>query len=101
MFFKSINFHRLEAGLVDPPWVPKSNVVYTKDMDKFAETSEVQGIELNDNDEKFYMEFGTGAVAIQWQKEMIDSGVFDELNDLGLNGYDCVTVWKSRTCVIL
>uniref|UniRef100_A0A8D3BE61 G protein-coupled receptor kinase n=1 Tax=Scophthalmus maximus TaxID=52904 RepID=A0A8D3BE61_SCOMX len=101
VFFKSINFHRLEAGLVDPPWVPKSNVVYTKDMDKFAETSEVQGIELNDNDEKFYMEFGTGAVAIQWQKEMIDSGVFDELNDLGLNGYDCVTVWKSRTCVIL
>ncbi|XP_040902268.1 rhodopsin kinase grk7-b [Toxotes jaculatrix] len=100
-FFKSINFHRLEAGLVEPPWVPKSNMVYAKDMDQFRDTSEVQDIEFDAKDEKFFKEFSTGAVPIQWQKEMIDSGVFDELNKLKLNGQACETVWKSRMCVIL
>ncbi|XP_039985777.1 rhodopsin kinase grk7-b isoform X1 [Xiphias gladius] len=101
MFFKSINFHRLEAGLMEPPWVPKSNVVYAKDTDEFMETSEVQDIELDAKDENFFKEFSTGAVSIQWQKEMIDCGVFDHLNDPKLNGQDCETAWKSRMCIIL
>ena len=36
-WFKAINFPRLEAGLVDPPWVPKPNVVYAKDTGDIAE----------------------------------------------------------------
>nr|XP_043888651.1 rhodopsin kinase grk7-b [Solea senegalensis] len=101
VFFKSINFHRLEAGLVEPPWVPKSNMVYTKDMDKFRNISQVQDIELEDKDEQFYTEFSTGAVSIHWQKEMIDSGVFDQLNKSTQNGHDCATGWKSKMCIIL
>lgn len=79
-----------------PPWVPKSNVVYAKDVDEFKDTSELQQIELDAKDEKFFKEFSTGAVPIQWQKEMIDSGVFDELN-----GRDCDTAFKSSMCIIL
>ncbi|XP_054650883.1 rhodopsin kinase grk7-b [Dunckerocampus dactyliophorus] len=98
-FFNSINFHRLEAGLLEPPWVPKPNVVYTKDADNFKDTSEVLDIELDAKDEKFFKEFSTGAVSITWQKEIIDSGLFDELNRPELK--DHVMAWKSNTCVIL
>lgn len=101
VFFKSINFRRLEAGLVEPPWVPKSNVVYARDMDKFRHTSEVENIMFEGKDETFFKQFSTGAVSIQWQKEMIDSGMFDELNNPKLNGYGCESVWESRMCIIL
>lgn len=80
-WFKSINFARLEAGLIDPPWVPKPNVVYAKDTGDIAEFSEIKGIEFDAKDDKFFKEFSTGAVPIAWQKEMIDTGLFDELND--------------------
>lgn len=100
-FFKNINFHRLEAGLVEPPWVPKPNVVYAKDIEKFTNTSKAQDVMLDDKDEKFFKEFCTGAVSIRWQKEMIDSGVFDQLNDPTLNGHGSASAWKSRMCIIL
>ncbi|XP_067219069.1 rhodopsin kinase grk7a [Chanodichthys erythropterus] len=80
-WFKSINFARLEAGLIDPPWVPKPNVVYAKDTGDIAEFSEIKGIEFDAKDDKFFKEFSTGAVSIAWQTEMIDTGLFDELND--------------------
>ncbi|KAM3866044.1 rhodopsin kinase grk7a [Diretmus argenteus] len=80
-WFKSVNFPRLEAGLVDPPWVPKPNVVYAKDTGDIAEFSEIKGIEFDGNDDKFFKEFATGAVAIPWQQEMIETGLFDELSD--------------------
>ena len=100
-FFKNVNFHRLEAGLVEPPWVPKPNVVYAKDADELRDNSEVKDVKLDSTDEKFFKEFSTGAVSIRWQKEVIDSGVFDELNDSELNGHSHETPWISRTCVIL
>ncbi|KAM7399329.1 hypothetical protein PAMP_018609 [Pampus punctatissimus] len=99
-FFNSINFCRLEAGLVEPPWVPKSNVVYAQDTNVFSITSEVEDIKFDAKDEKFFTEFSTGAVSIQWQKEMIDSGLFDELNDSNLNSHDCETEQKSTMCII-
>ncbi|XP_073351158.1 rhodopsin kinase grk7-b [Pagrus major] len=98
VFFKNINFHRLEAGLVEAPWVPKSNVVYANNMDKFRDTSEDENVTFDAKDEKFFKEFSTGAVSVKWQKEMIDSGVFDELNDPGLSSE---TVWASKMCAIL
>uniref|UniRef100_A0A8B9JED4 G protein-coupled receptor kinase n=1 Tax=Astyanax mexicanus TaxID=7994 RepID=A0A8B9JED4_ASTMX len=80
-FFSAISFPRLEAGLITPPWVPKPNVVYAKDTEDIRNFSEVKGVEFDANDEKFFKEFSTGAVPIPWQQEMIDSGLFDELND--------------------
>ncbi|KAI4815334.1 hypothetical protein KUCAC02_005483 [Chaenocephalus aceratus] len=99
VFFKSINFRRLEAGLVDPPWVPKSNVVYAKDTNPLMESSVVEDIQFEQRDEEFYKKFSTGAVSIQWQKEMINSGVFDHLNDNenNCNGYNN----ESSMCNIL
>ncbi|XP_053294340.1 rhodopsin kinase grk7a [Pleuronectes platessa] len=102
-WFKSINFPRLEAGLVDPPWVPKPNVVYAKDTDDIAEFSEIKGIEFDAKDDKFFKEFSTGAVPIQWQQEMIDTGLFAELSDPnrkeGGGGGDDDK--KSGTCILL
>ncbi|XP_059419863.1 rhodopsin kinase grk7a-like [Carassius carassius] len=102
-WFKSINFARLEAGLIDPPWVPKPNVVYAKDTGDIAEFSEIKGIEFDAKDEKFFKEFSTGAVSIAWQKEMIDTGLFDELSDPNrkesCGGFDDDK--KSGTCTLL
>ncbi|XP_068441157.1 rhodopsin kinase grk7-b isoform X2 [Clinocottus analis] len=100
-FFKSINFRRLEAGLVEPPWVPKSNVVYANDTDRFRDISVVEDVKFEAKDETFYKQFSTGAVSIRWQKEIIDTGLFDELNHSKLNGYSCQTVWESRICVVM
>uniref|UniRef100_A0A3B4G0P1 G protein-coupled receptor kinase n=1 Tax=Pundamilia nyererei TaxID=303518 RepID=A0A3B4G0P1_9CICH len=85
-FFNSINFHRLEAGLLEAPWVPKPNVVYAKDADEFKDNSDIKDVTFDTKDEKFFREFSTGAVSMQWQKEMIDSGVFDELNSAKSGG---------------
>lgn len=102
-WFKSINFARLEAGLVPPPWTPKPNVVYARDTDDIAEFSEIKGIEFDAKDDKFFKEFSTGAVSIQWQQEMIETGLFDELNDPnrkeGSGNVDDEK--KSGTCILL
>ncbi|CAB1348764.1 unnamed protein product [Coregonus sp. 'balchen'] len=103
-WFKGINFPRLEAGLIDPPWVPKPNVVYAKDTGDIKDFSEIKGIVFDDKDDKFFKEFNTGAVPIAWQQEMIDSGLFDELNDpnrkesaAGLDDEEK----KSKSCTLL
>uniref|UniRef100_A0A8D0DS99 G protein-coupled receptor kinase n=1 Tax=Salvator merianae TaxID=96440 RepID=A0A8D0DS99_SALMN len=80
-FFKSINFHRLEAGLIDPPFVPDPSVVYAKDVADIADFSEIRGIEFDDKDKKFFKKFATGAIPIPWQEEVIETGLFEELND--------------------
>ncbi|KAM9315672.1 rhodopsin kinase GRK7 [Gastrophryne carolinensis] len=80
-FFKSVNFHRLEAGRMDPPFVPDPSVVYAKDIADIADFSEVKGIEFDEKDAKFFKRFASGAVPITWQQEIIDTGLFDELND--------------------
>ncbi|KAK2895045.1 hypothetical protein QQF64_011816 [Cirrhinus molitorella] len=103
-FFKSISIPRLEAGLIAPPWMPKPNVVYAKDTGDIRDFSEVKGVEFDANDEKFFKEFSTGAVPIPWQQEMIDSGLFDELNDPnrkkgGLDDDD--DEQKSKSCTLL
>ncbi|XP_055735932.1 rhodopsin kinase grk7a-like [Salvelinus fontinalis] len=103
-WFKGINFPRLEAGLIDPPWVPKPNVVYAKDTGDIKDFSEIKGVVFDDKDDKFFKEFNTGAVPIAWQLEMIDSGLFDELNDpnrkesaAGLDDEEK----KSKSCTLL
>lgn len=84
---------------MEPPWVPKPNVVYAKNLDELRDTSDVEDIKFDTKDEMFFREFSTGAVPVRWQREMIDSGVFDELNSLEPNGHKAVGA--SRTCVIL
>ncbi|KAF7243224.1 Rhodopsin kinase [Varanus komodoensis] len=97
-FFKSINFHRLEAGLIDPPFVPDPSVVYAKDVADIADFSEVRGIEFDDKDKKFFKKFATGAIPIPWQEEVIETGLFEDLNNPNrLVGDDS----KSGVCLLL
>lgn len=101
VFFKGVNFHRLEAGLVEPPWVPKPNVIYAKDADVFRTASEVEDVKLDSRDELFFAEFSTGAVAVRWQTEMIQSGTFDQLNSSEPNASCQESTCLSRMCVIV
>uniref|UniRef100_A0A8C9A8W5 G protein-coupled receptor kinase n=1 Tax=Prolemur simus TaxID=1328070 RepID=A0A8C9A8W5_PROSS len=80
-FFNTINFARLEAGLIEPPFVPDPSVVYAKDIAEIDDFSEVRGVEFDDKDKKFFQRFATGAVPIAWQEEIIETGLFEELND--------------------
>lgn len=84
---------------MEAPWVPKSDVVYAKNIDEFRDSTEVEDIKFDARDEKFYQEFSTGAVSVRWQREMIDSGLFDEMNDPKLREWE--PAWMSRTCNIL
>ncbi|XP_053564945.1 rhodopsin kinase GRK7 [Bombina bombina] len=103
-FFKSINFQRLEAGIVDPPFVPDPSVVYAKDISDIADFSEVRGVEFDENDSKFFKRFATGAVPISWQQEIIDTGLYDELSDPNREtskGYMNSSGERSGVCSIL
>ena len=93
-FFKTINFHRLEANLIDPPFVPDPSVVYAKDVADIADFSEIRGIEFD----------ATGAVSIPWQEEIIETGLFEELNDpnrVDSGGYANGGEAKSGVCLLL
>ena len=70
----------MKAGKEDPPFVPDPHAVYAKDVLDIEQFSSVKGVTLETSDETFYEKFNTGAVSIAWQKEMIESGIFDELN---------------------
>ncbi|XP_077991922.1 G protein-coupled receptor kinase 5-like [Glandiceps talaboti] len=84
-WFKSINFKRLEAGKLDPPFVPDPRAVYCKDVLDIEQFSTVKGVNLDHNDDMFYSKFSTGSVAIPWQHEMIETECFKELNVFGPN----------------
>ena len=70
----------MKAGKEDPPFVPDPHAVYAKDVLDIEQFSSVKGVTLETSDETFYAKFNSGAVSIAWQKEMIEAGIFDELN---------------------
>uniref|UniRef100_A0A8D0G9H4 G protein-coupled receptor kinase n=1 Tax=Sphenodon punctatus TaxID=8508 RepID=A0A8D0G9H4_SPHPU len=80
-FFKIMNFKRLEAGMLDPPFVPDPRAVYCKDVLDIEQFSTVKGVNLDQTDDDFYSKFSTGSVSIPWQNEC-----FKELNVFGPNG---------------
>ncbi|CAF97275.1 unnamed protein product [Tetraodon nigroviridis] len=93
--FRTINFKRLEAGMLEAPFIPDGVL----DIEQF---STVKGVELEPKDESFYSKVSTGSVSIPWQDEvcvtpaprpgdpsetpplsppqMIETGCFAELN---------------------
>ncbi|XP_064629953.1 G protein-coupled receptor kinase 5-like isoform X2 [Lineus longissimus] len=86
IFFKSINFKRLEAGVMDPPFCPDPRAVYCKDVLDIEQFSTVKGVNLDPSDDTFYSKFSTGSVSIPWQTEMLETECYKELNVFGLNG---------------
>ncbi|KAK9400820.1 G protein-coupled receptor kinase 5 [Crotalus adamanteus] len=85
-FFKSMNFKRLQAGMLEPPFVPDPRAVYCKDVLDIEQFSTVKGVNLDQTDDDFYSKFSTGSVSIPWQNEMIETECFKELNIFGPNG---------------
>uniref|UniRef100_A0A674P500 G protein-coupled receptor kinase n=1 Tax=Takifugu rubripes TaxID=31033 RepID=A0A674P500_TAKRU len=78
--FRSINFKRLEAGMLEPPFIPDPQAIYCKDVLDIEQFSTVKGVDLEPKDESFYSKVSTGSVSIPWQNEMIETGCFAELN---------------------
>ncbi|NWW50994.1 GRK5 kinase, partial [Pedionomus torquatus] len=69
-FFRSINFKRLEAGIMTPSFVPDPRAVYCKDVLDIEQFSTVKGVNLDQTDNDFYAKFATGSVPIPWQNEV-------------------------------
>uniref|UniRef100_A0A5F9CKX2 G protein-coupled receptor kinase n=1 Tax=Oryctolagus cuniculus TaxID=9986 RepID=A0A5F9CKX2_RABIT len=69
-FFRNMNFKRLEAGMLDPPFVPDPRAVYCKDVLDIEQFSTVKGVNLDHTDDDFYSKFSTGSVSIPWQNEV-------------------------------
>ncbi|XP_067848363.1 rhodopsin kinase GRK1 [Heptranchias perlo] len=86
LFFKNINWRKLEAGILPPPFTPDSKTVYAKDIQDVGAFSTVKGVTFEDSDKNFFEQFATGNISIPWQEEMIETGVFDELNVWGADG---------------
>ncbi|XP_018110483.1 G protein-coupled receptor kinase 5 isoform X2 [Xenopus laevis] len=85
-FLRNINFKRLEAGIMKPPFVPDPRAVYCKDVLDIEQFSTVKGVNLDQTDNDFYAKFATGCVSIPWQNEMIETECFKDLNIFGPNG---------------
>ncbi|XP_053296093.1 rhodopsin kinase GRK1 isoform X2 [Pleuronectes platessa] len=85
-FFQDINWRKLNAGILSPPFVPDPKVVYAKSLDDVGAFSSVKGVALDDPDKTFFDEFSSGNIAIPWQEEMIDMGIYGELNLWGPEG---------------
>uniref|UniRef100_A0A8C4FD32 G protein-coupled receptor kinase n=1 Tax=Dicentrarchus labrax TaxID=13489 RepID=A0A8C4FD32_DICLA len=80
LIFRSINFKRLEAGMLQAPFIPDPQAIYCKDVLDIEQFSTVKGVELEPKDESFYSKVSTGSVSIPWQNEMIETECFAELN---------------------
>ncbi|KAG7232082.1 hypothetical protein INR49_009581, partial [Caranx melampygus] len=65
--FRSINFKRLEAGMLQVPFIPDPQAIYCKDVLDIEQFSTVKGVELEPKDESFY-------------SKMIETECFAELN---------------------
>uniref|UniRef100_A0A4W3IIN4 G protein-coupled receptor kinase n=1 Tax=Callorhinchus milii TaxID=7868 RepID=A0A4W3IIN4_CALMI len=85
-FFKDINWRKLNAGILPPPFTPDSKTVYAKDIQDVGAFSTVKGVNFDDPDKEFFDEFSTGNITIPWQEEMIETGLFGELNVWGPAG---------------
>ncbi|XP_027242942.1 G protein-coupled receptor kinase 4 isoform X3 [Cricetulus griseus] len=95
--FKDINFSRLEANMLDPPFCPDPQAIYCKDILDIGRFSVVKGVNLDSSDETFYAQFATGCVSIPWQNEMIESGCFHDLNEAADEG-DATSHKKEKMC---
>ncbi|XP_034816963.1 G protein-coupled receptor kinase 6 isoform X1 [Pan paniscus] len=85
--FKKLNFKRLGAGMLEPPFKPDPQAIYCKDVLDIEQFSTVKGVELEPTDQDFYQKFATGSVPIPWQNEqMVETECFQELNVFGLDG---------------
>ncbi|KAM4630242.1 rhodopsin kinase GRK1 [Polymixia lowei] len=85
-FFSQLNWRKLDAGILPPPFVPDSKTVYAKNIDDVGAFSTVKGVQLDDLDKELFDEFASGNIPIPWQEEMIEIGIYSELTVWGADG---------------
>uniref|UniRef100_A0A8C1QZ95 G protein-coupled receptor kinase n=1 Tax=Cyprinus carpio TaxID=7962 RepID=A0A8C1QZ95_CYPCA len=68
--FRSINFKRLAAGMLEAPFIPDPQAIYCKDVLDIEQFSTVKGVELEPKDDSFYSKVSTGSITIPWQNEV-------------------------------
>ncbi|KAM3876725.1 rhodopsin kinase GRK1 [Diretmus argenteus] len=104
-FFREINWRKLDAGILLPPFVPDSQTVYAKNINDVGAFSMVKGVQLDHLDKNFFDEFASGTISIPWQEEMIETGIYGELTVWGPNGtlpndLRRERILKSSTCSV-
>ncbi|XP_066841269.1 rhodopsin kinase GRK1 isoform X2 [Anser cygnoides] len=80
--FAAVSWGRLEAWC-PPPFVPDPRRVYAKDLGDVGAFSSVRGVELDGGDAALCDAFASGTVPVPWQEELIETGLFQELNVWG------------------
>ncbi|ELR45456.1 hypothetical protein E5288_WYG011515 [Bos mutus] len=109
--FRDVSWRQLEAGMLTPPFVPDSRTVYAKNIQDVGAFSTVKGVAFEKADTEFFQEFASGTCPIPWQEEMIETGVFGDLNvwrpdgqmpdDMkGISGQEAAPSSKSGMCVL-
>lgn len=93
-----------------PPFIPDPRTVYAKNIQDVGAFSTVRGVVFDKTDTEFFQEFATGSCPIPWQEEMIESGVFGELNvwrsdgqmpdDMKGVSVEAASMSKSGMCVV-
>uniref|UniRef100_G1Q7I7 G protein-coupled receptor kinase n=1 Tax=Myotis lucifugus TaxID=59463 RepID=G1Q7I7_MYOLU len=97
-----ISFEESREGMASPEGIPSTCMVFSNKIKGEGHFSEVRGIEFDDKDKKFFQRFATGAVPIAWQEEIIETGLFKELNDPNrLAGCGEGNSSKSAVCLLL
>lgn len=109
--FKDLSWRQLEAGMLIPPFIPDPRTVYAKNIQDVGAFSTVRGVAFDKADADFFQEFATGSCPIPWQEEMIETGIFGELNvwrsdgqmpdDMkGIPGGQAAPASKSGMCLV-
>lgn len=94
-----------------PPFIPDPRTVYAKNIQDVGAFSTVRGVAFDKADADFFQEFATGSCPIPWQEEMIETGIFGELNvwrsdgqmpdDMkGIPGGQAAPASKSGMCLV-
>ncbi|EHB01161.1 Rhodopsin kinase [Heterocephalus glaber] len=109
--FGAISWRQLEAGMLIPPFIPDPRTVYAKNIQDVGAFSTVRGVVFDKADVEFFREFASGTCPIPWQEEIIETGVFGELNvwhpdgempdDMkGVSAEQAAPGSKSRMCLV-
>ena len=96
-FFQTIHWPQLESGKMEAPYAIDPRAIYAKDVMDIDQFSSVRGIGLDETDQRFYEKFAIGAVPYAWQKEVIETSVYDDLNKFGEDGSLMPISYNRRT----
>ncbi|XP_077971232.1 rhodopsin kinase grk7-a-like isoform X2 [Styela clava] len=105
-YFSDMDWEKLEAGEIQPPFVPNDKEVYADDVSDIRLKSYAKNVKLDEKDEEFYERFSTGRNPIPWQQEILDSGTYEDIMNQEANknvdtGANSTKKKSSKICTVL